>query len=115
MPGSELFGRAFEHFIALELKAALDYSKSDSLLQYWRTKTGFEVDFVLGDQIAVEVKSTDFVTEKHLKGLIALREEAKIKDFIVISQDPHERLLQGIRILPWQQALRELWNGDWLP
>lgn len=113
MAGSELFGRAFEHFIALELNAALNYSKSDLPLCYWRTKSGFEVDFVIGDETAIEVKSTQFVSERHLKGLMALREEQKVKKFIVISQDPHERLIEGIRILPWQKALEELWGRNW--
>jgi predicted AAA+ superfamily ATPase len=87
--------------------------KSDLSLQYWRTKTGFEVDFVIGDKIGIEVKSTSFVTEKHLRGLKALQEEAQLKEYIVISQDPNERRVSGIRILPWQNALAELWSGDW--
>ncbi len=111
--GSELFGKAFEHFIALELRAAISYSRADLPLHYWRTKTGFEVDFVIGTQTAIEVKATHFVTEKHLKGLRALRTENLIKNYFLISQEPHERLIDGIRVIPWQQALEELWSGQW--
>jgi predicted AAA+ superfamily ATPase len=55
-PGSELFGRALEHFIFLELRAYLDYRRLDHQLAYWRSRSQFEVDFVIGDGIAVEVK-----------------------------------------------------------
>ncbi len=111
---SELFGRAFEHFIALELRAALTYLKSDLRLQYWRTRSGLEVDFVLGDRVAIAVKGTDFVTAKHLKGLRGLFEDVPgLRHRLVISMDHHERRIDGIRVLPWQQALQELWAGAW--
>ncbi len=111
--GSELFERVFEHFIALELRAALSYARSDLPLRYWRTKSGFEVDFIIDTLAAIEIKATHFVTEKHLKGLRALREENLIKNYIVISQEPNERLIDGIRVIPWQKALEELWSKMW--
>jgi predicted AAA+ superfamily ATPase len=114
VPKSELFGRAFEHFIAMELRAALRYMKIDLPLQYWRTHSGFEVDFVLGDRVAIEVKSSEFVTAKHLKGLQALREDVpSLAHSLVISLDHHERMLGGVRIVPWEQALQELWGRAW--
>jgi predicted AAA+ superfamily ATPase len=114
VPKSELFGRAFEHFIAMELRAALRYLKIDLPLYYWRTRSGFEVDFVLGDRVAIEVKSSDFVTAKHIKGLQALHADAPgLKHRLVISLDRHERLLNGVRIVPWEQALQELWGKAW--
>ncbi len=114
-PGSELFGKAFEHFIALELRAATRYLKRDLPIQYWRTKSGYEVDFVLGDWAALEVKSTEQVNERHLKGLRALKEERLLKHYWVVSRDPRERFLEGVRILPWRQFLEELWSGALLP
>ena len=53
-PGSELFGRAFEHFIFLELRAYLDYRRIDQPLTYWRCQSQFEVDFIIGDTIGIE-------------------------------------------------------------
>ena len=71
---SELFGRLFEHFIALELRAFLAYRRIDLALQYWRSTSHFEVDFIIGNAtMAIEVKSTDLVTDKHLKGIRALK------------------------------------------
>lgn len=112
--GSELFGKAFEHFIALELRAWISYSKSRLPLQYWRSTSQFEVDFVLGDALAIEVKATTQVTDKHLKGLRALAEEKNcVKRFYVVSNDPTKRKTKdGIVILPWREFLGALWADE---
>ena len=110
--GSELFGKVFEHFIVLETRAALSYFKNDLPVQYWRTKTGFEVDMVLGDSHAFEIKASDQITERHLKGLKALREEKKIKKFSVISFVPNRRVIDGIEIIPWKDYLEMLWGNE---
>lgn len=110
---SELFGRAFEHFIALELRAWLSYRRAHLPLQYWRSTSQFEVDFVLGNQLALEVKSTDLVTTKHLKGLRALKEEGLIEHYAVVSLDKEARLTDdGIRIWPWRLFLGKLWADE---
>jgi len=110
---SELFGRLFEHFIALELRAFLAYQFIDLPLQYWRSTSHFEVDFIIGDQLAIEVKGADLVTDKHLKGIRALKEEGLIQTHAVISLDPHERLTEdGISIWPWEVFLKKLWLGE---
>ncbi len=110
---SELFGRLFEHFIALELRAFLAYEFIDLPLQYWRSSSHFEVDFIIGNKLAVEVKGTDFVTEKHLKGIRALKEEGLIQTYAVVSLDFHERLTSdGIHIWPWKIFLQKLWKRE---
>lgn len=47
-PSSEVFGQLFEHFICNELMAALNYQRTHLPLNYWRSTTGFEVDFIIG-------------------------------------------------------------------
>lgn len=109
---SELFGRAFEHFIALELRAFISYQRQNIELQYWRSASKLEVDFILGQELAVEVKSTDLVLDKHLKGLRAFKEEGLVRNYGVVSLDSHERLTEdGIHIWPWKIFLAKLWNG----
>lgn len=110
-PRSELFGRCFEHFMFLELRAYLGYRRLAHPLQYWRSTSGFEVDCVVGDRIAIEFKAADSVSERHLKGLKALREEGKVASYAVISLDPQPRRLDGIRIYPWRIFLADLWAG----
>ncbi|MBI5526281.1 MAG: ATP-binding protein [Deltaproteobacteria bacterium] len=71
-PGNAEYGEFFEHFIFLELLAWVDYRSPRTPLSYWRSTSGFEVDFILDDSVAIEVKAATRVADKHLKGLRAL-------------------------------------------
>ena len=110
-PGSADFGEFFEHFIFMELKTWIDYQKPGTLLNYWRSKSGFEVDFLLDGKIAIEVKASTIISTKHMKGLKALREEDYIKRSIIICRESRPRLLDGIEIYPWDYFLDLLWNN----
>ena len=113
VPGSELFGRAFEHFMWMELVAHSSYSELFYPITYWRTSSGFEVDFVLGDsEISIGVKSTDSANTTHLKGLRRFREEYPVRRSILVSLDPKPRKTEDqIEIFPWQMFLEQLWSG----
>ncbi len=113
VPGSELFGRAFEHFMWMEIVAHSSYSELFYPITYWRTSSGFEVDFVLGDsEISIEIKSTDSANTTHLKGLRRFREEYTVRRSILVSLDPKPRKTEDqIEILPWQMFLEQLWSG----
>lgn len=113
-PGSELFGRAFEHLIYMELNAHSGYSEINYPIAYWKTASGFEVDFVLGDhEIAIEIKGTDMVTNKHMKGIRAFKEEYHARSYIVVSMDTNPRRTEdGVEILPWHVFLDRLWDND---
>ena len=113
-PGSELFGRAFEHYMWMEIVAHSNYSEMFYPITYWRTSSGFEVDFVLGDhEIAVEIKSSKLANKSHLKGLRRFKEEYSTRRSILVSLDPKPRKTEDqIEILPWQVFLEQLWGGD---
>ena len=71
-----------------------------------------EVDLIIEDEIALEIKSSGLVSEKHFKGLRALQEEKIHKRFIVVSTDSVKRIVAGgIEVYPWQLFLQELWTG----
>jgi len=44
LAGSELFGKAFQHFILLEVRAFLSYARKRERMSYWRSTSGFEVE-----------------------------------------------------------------------
>ena len=113
LPGSELFGKALEHYLFMEIKAHASYSELFYPVSYWRTTSGFEVDFVLGDhEIAIEVKATELANESHLKGLRRFKEEYKARRALLLSLDPTPRKTQDhIEILPWKTFLEKLWAG----
>jgi predicted AAA+ superfamily ATPase len=112
--GTDAFGKAFEHFIALELRAYLSYRRSDLELGFWRSERGHEVDFTVGSQLAIEVKGADLVQERHISGLRALQEEGIFTSCCVVSRDRAIRVMDGITVYPWQQFLEKLWSDQLL-
>ncbi|MBI2602436.1 MAG: DUF4143 domain-containing protein [Deltaproteobacteria bacterium] len=110
-PKSELFGSAFEHFIILEIRAFLSYRRLQNFkMTYWRSTSQYEVDLIVGDQWAIEIKGTHLVQDRHLKGLRALKEEGMAMSYFVVSLDNAERLTDDeIRVLPWKIFLEHLW------
>lgn len=111
-PKTDQYGQAFEHFIALELRAYLSYRRIKKKLSYWRTQHGHEVDFIIGNEIAIEVKATKKVTSKHLKGLNLLNEEGICQQYYLVSQDPIERRVNHCLVLHWETFLDRLWKGE---
>jgi len=109
---SDLYGKSFEHFIALELRAYLSYRRRHISYTYWQSKNGQEVDFILDDKIAIEVKATTRVQDKHLKGLKALQEENICTRYILLSQDSIPRRVGNIEIMHWQIFLEKLWSDE---
>lgn len=110
---SDLFGQAFEQFIACELRASLSYKNIRQTLKYWRSKSQFEVDFIIGNKTAIEVKARKKISRRDHKGLLALAEERKWKNLIIVSRDPVKaRFSSGIQHLPWNFFLTKLWSGD---
>ncbi len=106
------FGEAFETYIFHELRSFCDYENKGEL-SYWRSKSGYEVDFIINDHVAIEVKAKENVALRDLKGLLALKEEKLVKDFVVISLEKRPRTVEGIHILPWTYFLDDLWSGKW--
>jgi predicted AAA+ superfamily ATPase len=112
--GTPEFGHSFEHYILMELKAYQAYRNPELDICYWRTSSGLEVDFVLGDMnIAIEVKGTQRVHSGHARGLKALLKEQTVAKAFIVSLESHVRKLDSrIEVLPWQIFLEALWSGN---
>ena len=110
--GTAEYGEAFESFVLQEIKGFCDYHLLDPP-RYWRSKSQFEVDFVVGE-LAVEVKAKKAVSHRDLRGLRALREENRLSHYVLVSLEPMARRVDGIDILPWREFLTRLWAGEWL-
>lgn len=109
-PNSDLYGMSFEHWIALELRAYLSYRRKNESLEFWRSKHHHEVDFIIGDEVAIEVKATSKIGKDDLKGLKILKEEQQLRDYYLISKDPYITTRENIFCLPWFEFLQRLWN-----
>ena len=112
--GTFEFGKSFEHFILLELQAYKAYRCPELQCCYWRTSTGQEVDFILGDMdIAIEVKNSKRIHDSDTKALRVLQEEQKVRRCIMISfESEPKRLGHHIECLPWKMFLDMLWGGE---
>jgi predicted AAA+ superfamily ATPase len=108
----EAFGRALEHFVLMELLAHRSYRELDYGVHFWRTKSGLEVDFVLGDgEVAVEVKGTSRVDSSDFRSLRAFLEDNHPRRAVVVCSEPAPRVQDGIEVLPWREFLARLWAG----
>jgi predicted AAA+ superfamily ATPase len=112
-PGSTGYGKAFEHWVLMELQNYRRYRSPDLPLAFWRTSSGLEVDFVVGDMdLVIEVKSGRRVPEGDLRGLTALRSSHAVRKAVVVCGEPEARTVDGVEILPWRMFVDRLWAGD---
>lgn len=106
------FGKAFEHFLLMEMIAYRSYAGKDFAINFWRTKSGLEVDFVLGmGEVAVEIKGTARIDRKDMNGLEVFTQVCSPKRCIMVCNEKEKRLHGKIEILPWEIFLKQLWSG----
>ena len=110
--GTPEFGVAFETYLMHELISFRDYVSGDKL-SYWRSTSGFEVDFILGDHTAIEVKAKENISSRELKSLRAIAEEKKLKRYLCVSLEPRTRKIGNVTVLPYNKFLDALWNGEY--
>lgn len=105
------FGKAFEHFLAVEMIAARSYQEKDYPIEFWRTKSGLEVDFVLNrGEVAVEAKSR--VRGGDLRPMRAFVEEHAPRRAIVVTAEADRRRIDGIEVMPYPDFLALLHEGE---
>ena len=108
----ELFGKAFEHFILMEMVAHSSYSELEYEIDFWRTKSGMEVDFILGKgEVAVEIKGSSRVDNRDLKSLSAFIEEYSPRKGFVVCNEKAKRVHGNVIVIPWRMFLDDLWEG----
>jgi predicted AAA+ superfamily ATPase len=105
-------GFLFETFILNELRAWNEYKNKDLKLSYWKSKNNFEVDFLLGDSVAIEVKCKESINQEDLKGLNAILEEKSIKKAICVYRGSQNLTYGKILVYPYQTFIDMIWNGS---
>lgn len=116
--GSEA-GKAFEHYVFLELMAHKLLNDLEHSINFWRTQDGiYEVDFILQNgQMAIECKMSTPITRRDLKGLLLFGKEHGAK-LHVVTLEPRKRIMredsQEIIIWPIEDFLNALWSGSFL-
>ena len=113
-PGTPEFGAAFETWLLHELVSYRDYVSGEPV-NYWRSTSGFEVDFVLGNHTAIEIKAKETVSPQDLKSLRILGEERKFKRYLCVCLERRKRRVEGVLVLPYGEFLEALWIRDSSP
>jgi len=111
-PRTPEFGAGVETYLMHELMAYRDYVSGEPL-SYWRSTSGFEVDFIIGDHTAIEVKAKETVSPQDVKSLRAIADERKLKHYICVSLEPRPRRVGGIALMPVREFLEALWSGEY--
>ena len=110
--GTPEYGEALETYLMHELVCYRDY-RSGEPLHYWRSRSGFEVDFLLGDHTAIELKAKPNVWEGDLRSLKALEEEGQFHHLLCVSLERTPRRVGSIWVLPIAHFLEALWAGEY--
>jgi uncharacterized protein len=108
--GTPEFGQPFATIVFHELIAHRDYVSGEPLA-YWRSTSGFEVDFVIGDHTAIELKAKENVSAQDLRSLLALAEERKFRSLVCVCLERRPRKVGMVSILPLGEFLNALWDN----
>lgn len=108
--GTPPYGRAFEHFIMLEIRRLLDYSEIESKMSFFRTTDGAEVDLILEiekEVWAIEIKAASEPRLSDVRGLKSFIKDHKYTRALCICLTPRAFVLDKIEFVPWQSFMRE--------
>jgi predicted AAA+ superfamily ATPase len=109
----EQFGKALEHFVLMEIQAHRAYQELDYDVNFWRAKSGLEVDFVLGGgEVAIEVKGSSRIDNTDLRSLKVFMEDIHPRKALVVCNERAARVHEHIHIVPWHEFLTMLWDGS---
>ncbi len=107
------FGKALEHFVLMEMLAYRSYSGKDFEINFWRTKTGMEIDFILAEgEIAIEIKGASRIDLRDFRTLSVFSEKYSPKRIIIVCNEKEKRVHEKIEVVPWSVFLKDLWAGD---
>ncbi len=96
----------------MEILAYRSYSELGFPINFWRTKSGLEVDFIPAHgAVAIEFKGARRVSEPDLRALRSFAEEFKPTHALLISTESVERAVGTLRFVPWRTFLTKLWGG----
>lgn len=108
-------GPLFEQFVICEAMRLGDYLQTDFSFSYLATKGGLEIDLVIErpgkKTLMIEIKASELVTENHVRHLRTLQNEFADIEVMCLSRDVHPRVVNGVRVMPWEQGLEEIFAG----
>lgn len=115
-PGTYEFGKMFEHFVILEAIKSNDYAEAGFSLSYFRSADGAEIDLIAAKGIkkvfAIEIKSTQDPDISEIRKLARIAGEIKGSVAYIFCLAKQPSMIEGVRIVPWQQGIEEVFLGS---
>lgn len=111
-PETYAYGKAFEHFLILEIFRIQRYRNLEFALSYLRTKDDAEIDLIIErpglPRALIEIKSTNRIAADDTRALAKFLPDFKNAQAFCLSQDSTPQKIDNVWCLPWMQGLREL-------
>jgi uncharacterized protein len=109
VPRTTEFGDAFESWFVGECFRLNHYHELDFKFSYLRTKDDVEVDLIIDrpgqSEVLLEIKSSDRIDDRHVNNLVHFHKDFPDAELICASRVTHKQVVNGIKVLPWQDAL----------
>lgn len=113
LKGTDIFGKAFEHFIILETLKSISYLKQEINMYFFRTYDGSEVDLILERHnkiVAIKIKSSE--NPKKLRGLKSFLNSHSVEKAYCVCITPRIYTMNNILFLPWKEYINRLNNEE---
>jgi predicted AAA+ superfamily ATPase len=106
------YGKAFEHFVILELVRLNHYYETDYTFSYLRTKDQAEIDLIVErpgrPPLLVEIKSSRQVDERHVRNLRHFLPAFPSATAWVISCDSVSKKIKDVPCFHWSEGIRQI-------
>ena len=116
--GGDMEGAALEGLVLQHLRAWIGYGNADCRVNFWRTRGGSEVDFVLYGAAgfwAIEVKNGRSLRPADLRGIRAFHQDYPEATPLVLYRGTDTVQRDGVRCMPADRFLRDLVPGREFP
>lgn len=111
--GTSVYGQYFESFVINEILRYNSYTQKDYRISHYQTSTGQEIDLILSkgtQDILIEIKSTQQIDRVEVEKFARISKGFKKSSSYFISQDKVISEIEGVRCMPWQNAIEEIFE-----
>lgn len=113
IPGTSMYGQYFESLVINEIFRFNSYTQKDFRISHYQTSTGQEIDLILSkgfQDILIEIKSTKQIDRVEVEKFARISSAFKKSQRYYISQDEMITEIEGVRCMPWQTAIQEIFQ-----
>lgn len=108
---SEIDGAGLEGLVAQHLVAWRDYTIQKHEINFWRTRSGVEVDFVVFGELgfwAIEVKNATTIRSEDVRALATFKEDYPEAATILLYRGKERIVKNNVLCLPCDEFLKEM-------